>query len=601
MFDMANRLDKIVLWFLGALFFILLGVIIVTMNRGFDFEDESFYMLCYKYPYIYRESVSTYHVVIHAMNAWLNPGIIMYRVESLFFTLLSSWVFWKGLKQWLAIYFPEAGAHAPTLFLVVFLGNFVHYFVGLQTLNYNILNNAIIVSSVGMLLSILAEDASLVIRSRKKMLLAALVGVLCWFSFVIKFSAGLLEVIAYGGLFIVYYMGRSFRASLVIVGIMLIGVIVGAGIYFLTIQSYSVWWADFLAGLVESTKPTDHPPDVIIQKYKDDLYRLYRFSVWGFGWIVIFPALLLANYKFGKNKLFVWGRNTIIATGTVWFCYQLYRLDLHRSNFIRNWDYRNGYLYPLLMALLLSLLVVAAIHKRISVVTYIRARYHLILVIVFLACLPLVGTIGTFNPLFLNLLFNAAPWFVVIWLLAVLVSRNVGQAVAAICVIVTFGFTASQIVDGNTYNPYFSAFRNHKTNIFQQTATADAFPQLRGIYLDTATVHFLNEMKTQMDRRPIHPRYPMWTYSAGLTYLLGGIQTEVFWFNRTCKAVGYFLPHNEPPIFVVADSRKKIRPELDTCFRSRGIRWPEDYEVTGTVWQPHDGAQTTIYYPKNYR
>ena len=103
--DMANRLEKIVLWFLGALFFIVLAVIIATMNRGFDFEDESFYLLCYKYPHIYTESVSTYHVIIDVMNAWLNPGIITYRVESLFFKLQSSWVLWEGLKKWVAVFF----------------------------------------------------------------------------------------------------------------------------------------------------------------------------------------------------------------------------------------------------------------------------------------------------------------------------------------------------------------------------------------------------------------------------------------------------------------------------------------------------------------
>lgn len=600
---MADRLNKLVLWFLGALFFIILSVVIVTMNRGFDFQDESFYLLCYSYPHVYQEGVSGFHVIIHTISAWLNPGIVTYRVETLLFTLFSSWAFWVGLRRWLLTHMPGGGMYTHPLFLffVVFTGNFVHYFVGLQTINYNILINSFIMASAGILLYLFSHSATLVGRSWKHFILTLVVGALCWFSFVTKFSTGVLELVGFSGLVFTYYIGKSVRACMAIIGGMLLGVLVGAGFFFLFFQSLPSWWANFSAGYIEITKPTDHPPGLILQGYLQDVHAMIWFAIFSFGWLAVYPVLLLANKKWSNNKLFVLCRNSIVAVGFFWFCYRLIQMDMHRSNFVRNWNYRNGYIYPVIMGLEIILLIVVAWQRRINLLKLVKTRFHFFLIMVFLVFLPLLGTMGTSNQLFLNLLFNAASWFVFIALLAALLARYVSAAVAGLFIFVSFGFTASQIIDGNTFSPYFTAFRKAKTNIFQQTVKADDFPQLKGIYIDTASLRFLKELKGHLQTRGFRNLYPMWTFSAGMTYAMGGLQTEVFWYNKTCTSVGKFMPHNEPPIFVVADDQKKLSPYLDTCFRERGIKWPEDYEQTGQVWFPHFATMAKIYYPKNYR
>lgn len=599
---MNSTLHRVILVFSGVLLLLILASIAVSINRGFDFQDESFYMLCYSYTNIYKEGISSYHVIVHTLTNWLHPTIVTYRVESLVFTLLSSYALFNGMYKWLQANFPSHAYFSYWfLFIYVFIANSVHYVTGLQTINYNILINTSIISCTGIMLYLFSYDAATVIKSKWRLLLILLIGILCTFSFFIKFSTGILQVMAYAGLIFVYYIRHSFKARIIIIATLLGGCIAGALIYFTFFQSHADWAYNFMAGYREITKPTDHPPGALLQSYMADVTAFLHFTRVNFYWIAILPILLFADGRLRHNKTFAYLRNALIVCCTAYFVYRLYLQNFHRANFIRTWGHRNGYFYPIIMIAMTLLLLVAAYNRRANVLNFLRTRYRLIIVALFLLFTPLLATIGTSNPLFLNLLFNAAPWLCFILLLLFYVAKYTGHAVAGIFLTLTLLFTAGQIIDGNTLAPYYATFRKSKTNIFDQTERATQIPQLNGVYIDTATKNFLYGMQAILQAHKMPPAYPIWSFSSGIAYLMGGVQIEEFWYNKTCTGTKNFHLEGRPPIFILSPDHKQPDPALLACLRAMGINYPEDYEPAGEVWFPHFRTPARVLFPKTYR
>lgn len=598
---MSGTLHRVVLVFSGVLLLLILATIAMSMNRGFDFQDETFYMLCYDYTNIYREGISSYHVIVHRLLGWAHPGILTYRLASLALTLLSSYVLYRGLYKWFDKHMPgEVYFSAPFLFTYVFIANCIHYCTGVQTVNYNILINTIIISCTGIILGLFAHTGESILKNRGRLGLVLLIGILCAFSFFIKFSTGILQVAAYSALFFVYYLRQSFKVKAVLIATLFAGCAVGAVIYFLLFQGYTEWQYNFITSYRDMTKPSDHPPGALLQSYLKDVVDFLTFFRVNLYWVVALPILLLANRRWSGNKLFVLGRNLLIAGAVVYFVYRLAMHQFHRSNFIREWGHHTGYFYPIIMIIAAMLLVAAGINQRVSIMRFLQARFHLVIVTLFLLFTPLLAAIGTSNSLFLNLLFNAAPWLCVILILLAYTAKHTSYTVSGILVALTLLFTTAQIVDGNTFAPYYSIYRTEKTNILDQTEKADQIPQLEGIYVDSATKQFLLGMRTLLEPYHLSAAYPMWSFLSGPAYLMGGVQIEEFWYNKTCEGTHNFGLPQKLPVFIIADCERCKKPNADllACLRNMGINYPDDYQAIGQVWFPHFKTYAIVQVPR---
>lgn len=598
---MSGTLHRVILVLSSVVLLFILAVIVISMNRGFDFQDESFYMLCYDYTGIYKEGISSFHIIVHKLFGWMNGGIVGYRVVSLLLTLLSSYLLYNGLRKWLGVYMPGRPYFSPTFLLVyVFLGNFIHYATGVQTVNYNFIINTTVVSCTGLLLGILAFGADDIVKSRTKLATVVLIGALCSLSFFTKFSTGILQVAAYSALFFIYYFRHSFRSRLVILAALFIGVTAGCALFFLLFQSYAEWSYNFITGFRYMTRPSDHPPGALLQSYITNVGALLSFFRANLYWTIALPILVVANRYFGKNKLWVIGRNLFITACTAYFIYRLYLHQFHRAPFLRDWGHHTGYFYPIILLIILLLLIAIAIANKVNLFRYFNARYHVIIVLLLLFFSPLLAVIGTSNSLFLNLLLNAAPWLCLILVLLAFVARYTGYAATGIILVLTILFTATQIIDANTYTPYYAAYRKQKTNLFHQTELVPPIAKLRGVYVDTATKHFLLGMNALLQSRHMPVGYPVWSFSSGVAYLMGGVQIEEFWFNKTCESKANFGLPQKPPVFIVADAVKKPSAEVLQCLQGMGINYPEDYVVAGEVWFPHFQTMAQVLFPKSY-
>lgn len=596
-----NRLHNIIVAFLGVLLVLILTTIVASMNRGVDFKDESYYLLSYTYANIYREGVSAFHIIISKLSNWMSPGIVTYRLESLLLTLLSSYVLLWGFYKWLKanVSFESFYVTYAFLFLYIFIANFLQYFSGLQTINYNILENTIIQFCTGMLLYLFSFDVTSIVSKKSKLLVIALIGSLCWFSFVIKAPTGILLFMASAIMFVLYYMGQSLKSRLGMIGILCTGVVAGMLVYFALFQSYSQWRHDFVTGFQAATHTTTHAPNSLVQAYFKDILSMFRFCWRYFNWLLLLPFLLLIDGWTKKRKALVYLRNFLVAMCVALFFGRMYLLKFYRSNFYQEWNFNHGYLYPLVIATQLSLLSIVAVVKKIPIIQFFQKKYRLILTALFLLATPFIGAFGTFNQLFHNLLGSAAGWFCLILILNVYIGKHVSYVVSAIIIVVVCAFTTSQIVDGNTYAPYFATYRKTKTTIFDQTGQAKQIPQLKGIYLDTATVRFLNETKAILREHNFRDKDPIWAFEFGVGYFMGGIEMDMFGFNKSCNSLNYYNIENRPPVFITSDAGRKPDERNMTCLRNRGINFPEDYVEVGQVYYPHMNTMAKVFFPKS--
>ena len=215
--------------------------------------------------------------------------------------------------------------------------------------------------------------------------------------------------------------------------------------------------------------------------------------------------------------------------------------------------------------------------------------------------MPFCGAIGTANPIFLNILIHAAPWFAVIVILLIYLSEHIkSKIILSLFIIITSLVTTSQIIDGNTFIPYHSIVMN-KSNVFQQTEQVDNVPQLNGIYVDIKTKTFLIELKQILKENNFRKGYPIWGYYIpGVVYLLDGTSPGVpYYYNakRDLRSFECFRRDNDHPI-IIDSSRMPIDNDLLKIMNVKGITYPDNYSLKGEVYFPSMDSMLKIYFPK---
>lgn len=116
---------RTVLYSLGVMLLLIIGVIVISLNRGFDYMDEGFSLLNYKYINIYRGGIFNYHIIINKLTALLNPTILTYRIITLFLTSLSSLVLSVGFYKWISKNYASRDVNKSfaLIFCFIFIGN----------------------------------------------------------------------------------------------------------------------------------------------------------------------------------------------------------------------------------------------------------------------------------------------------------------------------------------------------------------------------------------------------------------------------------------------------------------------------------------------
>ncbi|MCK7521122.1 MAG: hypothetical protein MZV64_27250 [Ignavibacteriales bacterium] len=174
--------------------FLSLFVFFITLFaaafKGLPMCDESMSLLLYQNPQQNLFS-STFYIVVTKLFGWLPAEPQVYRLLALMSALLSSLIFAVGFWRWInAVLSHKTNLNPYIPFLVAFLiiGNIVQFFLFTGGLNYNTLNNDLILCSTGCFLWFLAQNNNI----KTKFLLIYICGFLIGINFFIKFPSSVL-------------------------------------------------------------------------------------------------------------------------------------------------------------------------------------------------------------------------------------------------------------------------------------------------------------------------------------------------------------------------------------------------------------------------
>jgi hypothetical protein len=581
---------------------IIVSIIVLAINKGFDFTDEGGFLLSYANVDIYTGGIYNYHIIINKLTHWLNPGIITYRILSLIITLFSSYILSKGIYKWILLNYKEQSLFKNFLLIFCFIsiGNFLFYFTGVQTIHNNTLTNFIIQTATGLILYSFSIEDTKVIKSGTSFLILLVIGLLCAFSFFIKFSTGILQLLLYF-IFLFFYLKKEKIKYKFIAGlILIIGFFFGLFIYFSLFQNYSQWFFNFKT---EYKILSDHSPSLLINKYILDIINFFKFSSKYFSWLLLLPIFIRSDSIFSKIKKKNFLIKIIISLMIILFLYEVYYFKFYRSTFATP-TWTNAYFFLIIISFLLILLFFLTYTKNTFFIKSYKANTNKVHIILFLLITPFLGAIGTANPIFLNVLIHSAPWFGVIIILIIEISKYIKyKAILFVFICIPGVVTTLQILDGNLFIPYYSFFNNlNKSNYFDQNEKVKDIYLLNGIYVDKKTKTFLTDLKLIFNKNNFTEKYPIFGFHIpGIVYLLQGISPGMpYYFNaeRDYLAFDKFNLNNNPPVFLITDDNP-IHSKLLNIINLKGIDFPNGYYLAGEVYFPNRSSNLKVYFPNN--
>ena len=591
----------------GLLMFSIIIVLILSINKGLDFTDEGGFLLSYKNANLYKGGVYNYHIIISKLTNWLNPNIIIYRWLSHFLMLFSSLILAIGLHKWIKEKYKPYGVFKNFIFLFCFIsiGNFLFYFTGLQTLHNNTLTNIFLQISIGIILYLFSVEPSRLLASKINLLLIIVIGIICPFSFFVKFSTGILQFGSHLILLFILTLRLPIRQIVLVASLFLVAVIAGFLAYFTFFQTYTEWKSNFLD---EYSMLSDHSPKELIQKYLDSFFALINFAFLNFYWLIIFPLFIVLSGRFSalsyfKNKPVL--INAILIVATLIFINKIYQFQFYRSLFLsNNWITGfNAYFYFVIIGFQLLLCLSILIAKKRLSLSYFKENLKKVILVLFLLTSPFMGAFGTANPLFLNVLIHIAPLFCLIVILTIELSKHINKPFfLSFFIIFPSIITTTQIIDGNINCPYYSGtgYVAQRLNYYQQSEPVNEIPVLKGIYLDKEKKKFLIDLKNIFEKNNYRIGYPILGFHMpGIVYSLEGISPGAPYFlnqPRDRKAFDRFELHNNPPIILLKEGESIIKDLYDQIIK-KGIDLA-DYSLIGIVDYPN-GSKLRILFPKS--
>ncbi len=189
---------------------LVLGWLLKFSSYGFDFTDESFYLVWISNPFLYDASTTQFGFIYHPLYLLLNGDIANLRRSNIIVTFGLSWILAAVLLRTLI---REESTHKPTLLVVaagLAVSSLVIFDSWLPTPSYNSLAlQALLLCSIGLILA----DKSV---SRQSIWGWLLIGMGGWLAFMAKPSTALGLAI---GVFLYLILACKFSIRLLLLSI----------------------------------------------------------------------------------------------------------------------------------------------------------------------------------------------------------------------------------------------------------------------------------------------------------------------------------------------------------------------------------------------
>ena len=587
---------KLTLWVLSALALGTLLLMIWAIDKGFDITDEAFFLMLLQNPTGYVEEVTSFHLIVGKLIGHLEPNIFTYRWLRLVLSMLSALGFAWGFYRWLGRYADRGSRRCAgiTLVGVLFLVGGLATFGGLQTLSYNDLNVHCVLLVAGLLFYLLSRPPVRMAWSGVCIAAFILIGAVTAIDFFIKFPTAILLLAIPIGSMTIHHRGRPWREAALAIGWVLVGAAVGASLFFGFVQPAPAWFEKISVGLrIQSTE--GHNLQTILELY-------VRHTGRSVAWFLIFFSPVFAVCAVVTRLAVVgWHRRSlrnqcllaaITALAALYALHSLYILKVYHTPLYNN--ARTVYLYFLILGIQCTVLLVLYWTKRRTRVNSEKPLVGKLLGVTILFVLPFVSAWGTNVHLLYRALGNPVPWFALVLLLSLEMTKQLGRwRVGSLCILAVAAFGISQTVYGTVWVPY-----NLADKLYRQTAVLERPPMVRGLNVDPPTKQFFDEVQSLLRRGDYaEGDRILGLYNLpGLVHLMGGVSPgqPTYWAHepaRNCHALRESDPAATRTFVIVNREIKEIEPEFLTCMHEAGVLFPERYVELGTVYDPYiEGA-----------
>jgi len=360
-------------------------VLIWGINKGFDFTDESYYLLGYDFP-TENNTSRFFQPVTSLLFAWLNPGILGYRIIRLVLTLFASLVFANGF--WRLCCATNRNVNFLTVLAITTSGSLLSYSLFPVSLSYNswtLINMLLIAGFIFNWISLVKARSS----PNKKLRILLFVGLIIGLQFFVKFSAAGAYLFSMVLLIIIIQKNDGIKWSEILPSILALmgGIFSFMIIYFTCVESIFLWKEKFINAIKYA--PAGYELDFLFEKYKKTLDHSFTKGVRNIKEV---PIMLFLLFTIGRMVGFFRpvGKTiySFLFTGLMlYMLYYAYDNFLFMSGMKKM---RNAFsIYLLILICTLSVVFAITTIKDIKLIMTNKANRENITICLFLFFLPL--------------------------------------------------------------------------------------------------------------------------------------------------------------------------------------------------------------------
>ncbi len=554
--------NLIIVTWIFSIITILITYCLWSLNRGLDMTDESYYLAAAIHP----ESVVVWATAMHWITSilWdLSGSLVKFRGLGMAILVISSVVFALGVAHAFERLANSKLKYHHLLFIVAssLTGALLYNAFVTFTPSYNLLAASGTYIALGLAFFTLNINTNWL-----KIFIQIFVGIALGITFLAKFSSGVIACLIVAAILTVFR--HSFKTLLLNILALAIGMLTTLAVLILLHTSFADAFAQFKLGALVYMLGANETFTVRLLRYIRETSVFLQLTIIDF----YFPLLIYAMHAFRP-------RTWVALSGLVSFIY----IVVSQGYLFGGMDKYAQQTAPLLVAVILSLLTM---HRK----GQLQLKIYFLFAILLL--LPIGISIGTFNPLHVQIILCLAPWGLLIGLLAVDTKEVYGLTNDRFLLGVVFlSIVTSQIVTNGFRAPY----RQYRP-FFEQNAPIN-IPLLGNINLDTETRDSYYKLKHLADTCNIKPNEKfiglynipgvsliLQTITLGMPILQDRISTEpiLAHFDKTVL--------NSAILGINRDTES-----YDSSMPRQLAAFPQEYRLCGTVVLPYQKQKLELW------
>jgi len=563
----------------------MVGVITWSCNRGFDFLDESLYLLSMRSPDDIVGGATSWHLYLSPFFLAIDSSVTAARLIGLAVILVSALLFLEAARrvptvaEWLDWGFSRYGQYA---FCV--LGSLIYYFWFIRTPSYNLLSTSLVSVTAAAIVGFGVYAPSSPIRLVPFGMAGLLLAILFFIKFTAAFAAAAV-LLAY--LCIVTPQWLHVLKSAAVTAL---GASAWIAFHFLILEAPGGWASKMAAALATSEAPGG-AGESILTRYMTSIRALVvnlGADFWP-AWVCL--AALIGIRVLRPEML----RRSVVSVAFVLaILVAVAAMGVIRRYY--GWQFAAADLLTVFVAFSIAMVAcLLALPPRVLALSGQR-RGHLAAFLGLCVFLAFAASFGTGNAITVNALLTLAPWFVAIMVVLSMLGHACGSLVVPrVGALLVGGFAFAQAFSG-ALHPYGIA-----SPIFGQTERTEIGPGGQALWLDGRTSQYIREVRALAAKSGLGPGGDLYFFydSPGTVWALDARSPGRPWYDSMTdrvnrEALGDVPPNRMSRAFVMVDLNGRAAPGPAEL----GLPFPHAYEMVGEQLQHANGHRLQLWRPR---